>query len=45
VTNPTLPLTLRLHPSAHLKAVRLQLAAEDPVGNASSLSRTLRLPR
>jgi hypothetical protein len=45
-TNPTRPLTLRIRPpNPQTKAVRLQLAAEDPIGNASSLSRALKLPR
>jgi hypothetical protein len=43
-TNPTLPVRLRIH-APLAKAVRLQVTAEDPVGNASSLSRLLKLPR
>ena len=41
----TLPLSLRIRPSARVKAVRLLLSAEDPVGNEATLSRSLRLPR
>jgi hypothetical protein len=43
-TNPTRTLTFRIYPP-RVKAVRLQLAAEDPLGNASSLTRALKLPR
>jgi hypothetical protein len=43
-TNPTRTLTFRIKPP-RVKAVRLQLAAEDPLGNASSLTRALKLPR
>jgi len=41
----TLALNVRIRPSARVKAVRLQLSAEDPVGNEARLSRSLRLPR
>ena len=41
----TLPLSLRIRPSARVKAVRLLLSAEDPVGNEATLSRSLRLRR
>jgi hypothetical protein len=39
------PLTLRIVPRTGLKSVRVQLTAEDPVGNKSSVERVLRLPR
>ena len=42
---PNVPLTLRITPRARVKVVQLQLAAEDPVGNVRSLSRSLRLPK
>jgi hypothetical protein len=44
-STPSVPLTLRITPRARVKVVRLQLAAEDPVGNGRSLSRSLRLPK
>jgi hypothetical protein len=45
-TAPTVPLTLRITPrSTRVKVVQLHLAAEDPVGNGRSLSRSLRLPK
>jgi hypothetical protein len=42
--DPTVPLTLRIY-RPRAKAVWLELDAEDPVGNAVSVSRALRLPR
>jgi hypothetical protein len=44
-TSTTLPLHLRVRPSARVKAVRLLLSAADPVGNEATFSRSLRLPR
>ena len=45
-TTPALPLTLRINPrNVRVNAVWLELDAEDPIGNASSLSRWLKLPR
>jgi hypothetical protein len=44
-TTPSVPLTLRITPRARVKVVQLQLAAEDPVGNGQSLTRSLRLPK
>lgn len=45
-TEPTVPLTLRVNPrSARAGAVWLELDAEDPIGNPSSLIRRLELPR
>jgi hypothetical protein len=41
----TLVLNLRIRPRARVKAVRLLLSAEDPVGNEATTSRSLRLPR
>ena len=39
------PLTLHIVPRARLRAVRVHLSAEDPVGNKSSVDRVLRRPR
>jgi len=39
----TLTSTVRITVPATMRAVRLQLAATDPVGNSSTLSRTIRL--
>ena len=45
-TTPTVSLTLRIRPqNARVKAVRLHLAGEDPIGNTQSLTRALRLPK
>jgi hypothetical protein len=41
----TVPMTLRVRPTARVKAVRLLLSAEDPVGNEATTGRSLRLPR
>ena len=38
-------LTLRVRPPARERTVQLQLIGEDPVGNAISVSRSVRLPR
>lgn len=45
VESTALPLNLRIRPSGRIKAVRLLLSAEDPVGNEATTSRSLRLPR
>lgn len=42
----TVPLALRVvRPSAKVKAIRLAVTASDPVGNATSLHRVVKLPR
>jgi hypothetical protein len=44
-TTGAVSMTLRIRPPAGARLVRLQLSGEDPVGNAISVTRALRLPR
>jgi hypothetical protein len=44
-TTDAVSLTLRVRPPAGTRTVQLQFTGEDPVGNAVSISRALRLPR
>jgi hypothetical protein len=39
------PMTLRIRPPAGARTVQLQLTGVDPIGNATSVRRVLRLPR
>lgn len=44
-TTEAVSMTVRIRPPARTRTVRLELGAEDPVGNAVTLTSTLRLPR
>jgi hypothetical protein len=45
-TTPIVPVTLRIWPqNARVKKVRIQVVAEDPIGNSASFRRVLTLPR